>query len=53
VRAHGAAAYVRFYWDGVEVTLATLPINGSIDEVRVFNRALSASEILSIYQTTP
>jgi len=31
----------------------TIPFNGSIDEVRVFNRTLSASEILRIYQTTP
>jgi hypothetical protein len=31
----------------------TLGFNGSIDEVRVFNRALSASEILAIYQSTP
>jgi len=31
----------------------TLGFKGSIDEVRVFNRALSASEILGVYQTTP
>jgi hypothetical protein len=30
-----------------------LGFNGSIDEVRVFNRALSAAEILSVYQATP
>ena len=33
--------------------VCTLPFNGAIGEVRVFNRALSASEILGIYQTTP
>jgi hypothetical protein len=27
-------------------------LTGSIEEVRVFNRALSASEILSVLQTT-
>ena len=27
--------------------------NGDIDEVRLFNRTLSAAEILSIYQMTP
>jgi hypothetical protein len=31
----------------------TLNFNGGVDEVRVFNRALTASEILSIFQTTP
>jgi hypothetical protein len=31
----------------------TLPFNGGIDEVKVFRRALSASEIQSIYQQTP
>ena len=30
-----------------------LRFNGDIDEVKVFNRALTPSEILSIYQTTP
>jgi hypothetical protein len=29
------------------------PFDGSIDEVRVFNRALTASEILGIYTATP
>lgn len=31
----------------------TLGFTGAIDEVRLFNRALAAPEILSIYQTTP
>lgn len=31
----------------------TLGFTGAIDEVRLFNRALTAPEILSIYQTTP
>ena len=31
----------------------TLGFNGSIDDVRVFNCALSASEILAIFQSTP
>jgi 6-phosphogluconolactonase (cycloisomerase 2 family) len=39
-------AYVAPEW-------CTLGFNGSIDEVRVFNRALGASEILAIYQSTP
>jgi hypothetical protein len=39
-------AYVAAGW-------CTLPFNGSIDEVRVFNRALTASEILGIYTATP
>src|SRR5262249_42653851 len=39
-------AYVAPQW-------CTLGFNGSIDEVRVFNRALSAAEIQSVYTTTP
>ena len=31
----------------------TLSFTGAIDEVRLFNRALAAPEILAIYQTTP
>ena len=31
----------------------TLGFTGAIDEVRVFNRALAASEIQILYQTTP
>lgn len=34
-------------------TACELGFTGAIDEVRVFNRALAASEISSIYQTTP
>jgi hypothetical protein len=39
-------AYVAPRW-------CALGFNGSIDEVRVFNRALSTLEILGFYQTTP
>ena len=31
----------------------TLGFPGNVDEVKVFNRALSAAEILNVYQTTP
>jgi beta-galactosidase len=31
----------------------TLGFKGAIDEIRLFNRALAASEILSIFQQTP
>ena len=38
---------------GAYLGSCSLGFTGSIDEVRLFNRALSPSEILSVYQTTP
>jgi hypothetical protein len=32
--------------------LGTSPINGSIDDVRIYNRSLSESEIMNLYQMT-
>lgn len=37
---------------GIYADLASYPFNGSIDNVQIFNRALSASEILELYNGT-
>lgn len=49
-RVQGLSGYSGNAYIGISTDLTSRPFNGSIDELRFYNRSLSASEILNLYQ---
>ncbi len=49
VAPHGAASFARSFYVGYDPAAPVRRLNGTVDEVMVFDRSLSPAEVLSLY----